>query len=353
MKILIVGDEYIGSELLKQHLEKHLKPILNHVIYEELNFTQSDIPVQIYEDIDEYWGDEALLIKKVDDCEILVVVDAPVTQRVIKAGKNLKIIGCARGGPVNVNIKEATRHGIVVLNAVGRNIDAVADFTIGLMLALIRKIVDANRFLKDNKWKRNKQDTFEKPTGPELNNKKVGIIGFGQVGQKVAKRLLGFEAQILVYDPYISKEIIASKGCIPADLVGLLKESDIVSLHIRLPREKAGWFDIEKFRLMKKTAYFINTSRGYAVKESDLIKALKEKLIMGAALDVFENEPINPENELLKLDNVLLTPHVAGISNEVPEKTASIIAEQIAKYIKGEKQINIVNPEVFVKKARS
>jgi len=350
MKILIVGDEFISSKLLKKHLDHHLKPIKhaqNDLRYEEINFKPTDIPTQTYQDIDEYWGDDIPLIRKIGDCEILVVVDAPVTRKVIEAGTKLEVIGCTRGGPVNVNVKEATRRGIAVLSAVGRNVDAVADFTIGIMLALMRKIVNAGQFLRNGNWKRNKQDTFEKPTGPELCGKKVGIVGFGQVGQRVARRLMGFDVQILVYDPYVSKANIENAGCISVDLDKLLKESDVVSLHLRLPREKAGWFDLEKIKLMKKTSYLINTSRGYIVNEADLIKALKEKLIRGAAIDVFENEPISLKSELLKLDNVLLTPHVAGVSTEVPQKSAAIIAEQIAKYLRGERPENIVNPEVL------
>jgi D-3-phosphoglycerate dehydrogenase len=347
MKILIVGDEFINSKLLKKHLDQHLKPIMNDLRYEEMNFKSTDITTKTYQDIDEYWGDDAPLINKIGDCGILVVVDAPVTQKVIEAGTKLRVIGCTRGGPVNVNIKEATRRGIPVLNTVGRNADAVADFTIGLMLVLMRKIVNADQFLRNGDWKRNKQDTFEKPTGPELCGKRVGIVGYGQVGQKVARRLMGFDTEILVYDPNVPREIIENAGCACVDLDKLLNESDVVSLHLRLPRGKAGWFDLEKFKSMKRTSYLINASRGYIINEADLTKALRENLISGAAVDVFVDEPISLKSELLKLDNVILTPHVAGISNEVPEKSSKIIAEQIAKYLRGERPENTVNPEVL------
>jgi len=347
MKILVVGDEFIDSRLLRKHLNNQLKPIVNDLRYEEIDFKSTDVPTQVYQDIDEYWGDVDFLIKKIGECEVLVVVDAPVTEKVVKAGTELRVIGCTRGGPVNVNIREATRRGIPVLYAAGRNADAVADFTIGVMLALMRRIVKAEQFLRAGIWKRNKQDTFEKPTGPELCGKKVGILGFGQVGQKVARRLMGFNSQVLVYDPYIPRAIIETAGCACVDLDKLLHESDVVTLHLRVPRQKAGWFDFEKFRSMKKTSYLINTSRGYVINEADLVKALEKKVISGAAIDVFENEPISMKNRLLKLGNVLLTPHVAGISSEVPEKSSAILAGQIAKYLRGERPENIVNPEVL------
>ena len=237
MKVLIVGDEFIDSKLLKKHLDQHLKPIVSDLQYEEMNFKSADSPPRNYPDIDEYWGDDAVLIRKIGDCEILVVVDAPVTQKVIEAGTKLRVIGCTRGGPVNVNVKEATLRGIPVLNAVGRNADAVADFTIGLILALMRKIVKADQFLRNGDWKRDKQDTLEKPTGPELCGKKVGIVGYGQVGRGVARRLTGFDAQIFVYDPYVPREIIEKAGYTCVDLDKLLNESDVVSLHLRLPRK--------------------------------------------------------------------------------------------------------------------
>jgi len=349
MKILVVGDEFISSKLLKKHLNDQLKPTVKDLEYDEIDFGPTDITTMMYEDIDEYWGDAELLIEKIVACEILLVIDAPVTREVIETGKNLRVIGCARGGPVNVNVKEATRRGIPVLNSPGRNATAVADFTIGLMLALMRKITKAEQFLRNGRWKRNKQDTFEKPSGPELWGKKVGIMGFGQVGRKVARRLVGFDVQILVHDPYVPENIIESMGCTPANLSKLLSESDVVSLHLRLPHKKAGWFDLEKLKLMKKTAYLINTSRGYVVDEGDLVKALEEKVIRGAALDVFEKEPINIKGRLLELDNVVLTPHVAGISNEVPGRSCKIVAQQITKYISGERPEHIVNPEILGK----
>jgi D-3-phosphoglycerate dehydrogenase len=347
VKILVVGDEFISSKLLQKRLHLRLKPIVKELKYELMDFKETDAPTEEYRDIDEYWGNTKPLLRKIDGCEILVIVDAPVTKEVIEAGKELRVIGCTRGGPVNVNISEATRRGIPVLYAAGRNSSAVADLTIGLMLAVMRRIAMAEGFLRSGKWKRNKQDTFDKPSGPELSGKRIGILGFGQVGKKVAKRLSGFDTQIMVCDPYVSRKNIEEAGYVCASLGRLLKESDVVTLHLRAPPERAGWFDMEKFRSMKRTSYIVNTSRGYLVNEGDLVKALKEGFIAGAALDVFETEPLSVGSHLLEMDNVILTPHVAGISAEVPYRSSTILADQLAEYLTGKRPANILNPEVL------
>ena len=347
MNILLIGDEYIQSNLFKKHLNSKLKSLFQKINYKTLDFGPNDYPQHEYKGISEYWGDIVPIMKEISDCEALVVVDAPISQEVIEKAKKLKVIGCSRGGPVNVDLVAANQRKIPVLNAPGRNTDAVADFTIGLILTLIRKVIQANNYLVEGKWTRDKQDTFEKPTGPELGQKIVGLVGFGEVGRKVAKRLSGFNVTILGYDPFVHKDVMKNFDVSKVSLLSLLKKSDIVSLHLRLPETKSGWFNYKKMKLMKRSSYLINTSRGYLINENDLTIILEKKLLAGVALDVYSEEPIDMVNQLITLDNVILTPHVAGTSYEIPERSAIIMAEQIAKFFKGEPPDYIVNPGVL------
>ncbi|MBS7644010.1 2-hydroxyacid dehydrogenase [Candidatus Bathyarchaeota archaeon] len=349
MKILIAGDDFIPAALFQKCLEECLGKIAKDLEFCTFDIGLEGRPRKKLPDVNEYWGRPQDLIKRIKDVEILIVSFAPVTKQVIAAGKRLRLIGCSRGGPVNVNIEAATNRGIPVLNTPGRNADAVADFTFGLILALVRNIPKAEFFVRSGRWKSPKEDTFEKPTGPELTGRTIGIIGFGEVGSRVGMRATGFKMNILVYDPYIPREKVESIGGKIVDLKTLLSESDIVTLHLRLPAGVKGFIGAEQLSWMKKTAYLINTSRGAAIDEKALYNALKKKQIAGAALDVYEKEPISSNNPLLKLDNIILTPHVAGISTDVPVRSCRMLAEDIKRFLKGEKPQHVVNPSVLEK----
>lgn len=349
MKILIAGDDFIPAILFQKCLEERLSKIVKDLEFRTFDIGLEGIPRKKLPDVNEYWGRPQDLIKRIKDIEILIVSFAPVTKQVIAAGKRLRLIGCSRGGPVNVNIEAATSQGIPVINTPGRNADAVADFTFGLILALVRNIPKAEIFVRSGKWKNPKEDTFEKPTGPELSGRTIGIIGFGEVGSRVGLRATGFKMNILVHDPYIPREKVESIGGKIVDLKTLLSESDIVTLHLRLPTGVKGFIGAEQLAWMKKTAYLINTSRGAAIDEKALYNALKKRQIAGAALDVYEKEPISSNNPLLKLDNIILTPHVAGISTDVPVRSCRMLAEDVERFLKGEKPLHVVNPSVLEK----
>jgi D-3-phosphoglycerate dehydrogenase len=347
MKILIAGDDFIPAFLFQKSLEDRLSNIVKDLEFRAFDIGLEGIPRKKLVDIKEYWGRPQDLIKRIKDIEILIVSFAPVTKQVIAAGKKLRLIGCSRGGPVNVNIEAATSRGIPVLYTPGRNADAVSDFTFGLILALVRNIPKAELFVRSGKWKSPKEDTFEKPTGPELTGRTIGIIGFGEVGSRVGIRATGFKMNILVYDPYIPKEKVERIGGKMVDLKTLMTESDIITLHLRLPLGVKGFIGAEQLAWMKKTAYLINTSRGAAIDEKALYNALKKRQIAGAALDVYEKEPISPNNPLLRLDNVILTPHVAGISTDIPLRSCRMLAEDVERFLKGEKPLHIINPSVL------
>lgn len=353
MKILIAGDDFTPSSLFQKCLEEHLKEVVK-----DLEFRSFDIgpeesacaPKEKCPDVKEYWGDPQDLIARIKSVAVLIVTLAPVTADVIEAAKDLKVIGCARTGPVNVNVEVATKRGIPVLYIPGRNAEAVADLTMGLIIALLRKIPQADAYIRAGKWRTAKEDTFEKPSGPELTGKSIGIVGFGEVGSRVGIRAAAFGMNILVCEPNTYKKKVVGIDGKLVDLEKLLRESDVVTLHLRLPPGVRGFMGADQLALMKSTAYLINTSRGAAVDEKALYEALRHRKIAGVALDVFEKEPISLDNPLLKLDNVLVTPHVAGVSTDVPRRSCQMIAEEIERFLKGERPRHVLNPSVLKEK---
>ncbi|MEM0053537.1 MAG: 2-hydroxyacid dehydrogenase [Nitrososphaeria archaeon] len=347
MKIVIVADNGVRKEnfeiAFREIAKEHKVKIIE--VDRSLTFTPT---TNSEKSIKEYIGSPKQLVKEIDDADILVVNYAPVTEEVMDADKNLKLIGVTRGGPVNVDLQAATKRGIFVVNAPERTVDAVADFTIGLMIAEARNLARAYHMLKTGKVLKINPRLFGDAIiqGIELPGKTLGIIGFGRIGRAVAVRAKGFDMRMLAYDPYVKEDEFRSYGVEPVDLETLLRESDFVSIHVRLTKETEHMIGENELRMMKKTAYLINTSRGKVVDEKALYKALKEKWIAGAALDVVEEEPISPTNPLLELDNVTITPHIAGLTQEVPLKSALIIADEIMKYIRGERLSRLVNKEL-------
>ena len=265
--------------------------------------------------------------------DILVVHYAPVSKEVLEKCDKLKIICCIRGGIENVDVEFAKSKQIKLLRAQGRNVAAVADFTIGLILALTRQIIDYHILTKNGQWKAPPPEELPH----ELNALVLGIIGFGQIGKEVAKRAKVFGMKILAYDPHIPPEEFNRHGVVMSDLENLLKNSDVISIHARLTPDTRHLIGEKELRKMKNTAYLINTARGEIIDEEALVRALKEKWISGAALDVFTEEPLSPNHPLLKLENVILTPHIAGFTWEGqiingPE----IIATQLENILKQE-----------------
>jgi len=343
MEILIVCDNGVKEEHFRvafKNLEKEHK-----IRIVELNRRIDFVPsTESEKRIREFVGSPKQLIKEIGDADILVVNYAPVTAEVMDADKNLKLIGVTRGGPVNVDVEAASKRGILVVNAPERSVESVADFTIGLMIAEMRQIARSYHLLKTGKEVRANPRLYPDAEliGWELGGKILGIVGLGRIGKRVALRAKAFGMKIICYDPYISKEEADEVGAELVDLETLISKSDFVTLHVRLTPETRHMIGEKQLALMKRTAYLINTSRGGVVDEKALYRALKEKRIAGAALDVVEEEPISLDNPLLKLDNVTITPHIAGITRDVPSKSARIIAEEITRFIRGEQPTRLV-----------
>ncbi len=249
-----------------------------------------------------------------------------VTSDVIDKAKNLKVIGRAGSGLDNVDRIAATKKGIVVMNTPGGNTITTAEHTIALMVALARMIPQATISMKSGKWEK------KKFMGVELYNKTLGIIGIGNIGSQVAKRMQSFSMNVIAYDPFLSGEKAVTMGVEKVSLEELLKRSDFITIHTPLTPETKYMINKDTIKMMKTGVRIINCARGGIINEKDLYNALLEGKVAGAALDVFEKEP--PENNpLLSLDNVITTPHLGASTKEAQENVAIAIAEQIVDYL--------------------
>ncbi|MGB9668489.1 MAG: hydroxyacid dehydrogenase, partial [Thermosulfidibacteraceae bacterium] len=244
------------------------------------------------------------LVGMIDDYDALIVRSATkVTRRVIEAGHKLKLIGRAGTGVDNIDVEAATERGIIVMNTPGANTIAAAEHAIAMLLALARKIPQADASMKQGKWDKK---SF---MGVEIRDKVLGIIGIGRIGSYVAKLAQGLQMKVIAYDPYISEEAAKQMGVRLVSLDELLSESDFISIHSPLTRETKHLLNKEKLLKMKKGALLVNCARGGIVVEKDLYEVLVSGHLGGAALDVFEEEP--PQDySLVKLPNVIATPHI-------------------------------------------
>ena len=287
----------------------------------------------------EYMGEPEEIIRFIDGAEILINHLAPITGGMLDRLTHLKLIAVSRGGPVNIDIAACHQHGVTIVNAPGRNSSAVAEFTIGAILAETRLIRAGHEALRKGEWR---GDLYRADlTGTELSELTVGLIGYGFIGTKVTRLLKAFGCRILVADPYktLSPEDLAD-GVVPVDLDRLLAESDVVSLHARVTEETKGFLAAPQFARMKRGAFFINTARGPMVNYEDLYQALASRHLRGAMLETFWLEPPPRDAALLQLDNVTLTPHIAGASTTTVKIAARMAAEEVRRYLAGEPPLN-------------
>jgi D-3-phosphoglycerate dehydrogenase len=283
------------------------------------------------------------ILPQMEDCEVLVVYHFPVTAEIMDASTKLKIIGCPRGGPVNIDLLAAEKRDIRVTNAPAHNAIPVADHVFALLFAEVKNVVRGFQLMKDDKW----QQKYLLESS-ELEGKTIGIVGFGSVGRLIPPRATGFNMRILIFDPYVSEEEIATAGGKKVEFETLLKESDFITIHIRLTEDTVNMFSKEQFELMKPSAFLINTSRGPAIDEDALYWALKNNKIAGAGLDVFNEEPMSPHNPLLTLDNITLTPHTAYMGTNYL-RGCEMVIDDIVRYLNSEPMKRVVKAEPFLK----
>ena len=287
-----------------------------------------------------------LIIEKAKNVDALApLLSDKIDAEVFDAAPKLKIVAQMAVGFDNIDVQEATKRGIYVTNTPEVLTDTTADFAWALLMAIARRVVEADKYVRTGQWKVGWHPSMMQ--GRDIHGATIGIVGAGRIGFAVAKRATGFNMKILFYDVVPRPEMEKELGAKKVDLDTLFKESDFVSIHVPLMKETYHLVNAEKLKLMKKTAYLINNSRGPVVDEKALYEALKEGRIAGAGLDVFEQEPIPVDNPLLKLDNVVVAPHISSASYETRSKMAEMVAENLVAFFEGRKPPNLVNPEVM------
>ncbi len=289
------------------------------------------------------------IIKFGQEADILLVIAEPITRRVISSLPRLKGIIRYGIGVDTVDLKAATEFGVVVANFPDFCLEEVANHTIAFLLALNRKLFRLDRLVRAGEWRPAALRSALPPVGP-LRGETLGLVAFGNIPRRVAPRAQAFGLQVVAYDPYLDDEVFSRFGVRRVRHVEeLLAESDYVSSHLPLTEETYHFFTADRFRLMKPTAYFINTSRGKVVDEQALIRALEEGWIAGAALDVFEEEPLPPDSPLTRLENVILTPHVAYYSDRSERDIKLRVGRAAADILRGFEPEHVANPEVLKK----
>lgn len=287
------------------------------------------------------------LIEEVQEADgLLCLLSDTIDGEVMTASASLKIISDYAVGYDNIDIAEATRRGIMVTNTPGVLTDTTADLTWALIMSVGRRIVEADRFTRAGKFKRWMPMLF---LGSDVHHSTLGIVGLGRIGRAVAKRAAGFEMRILYTDVERAPRKIENELRVEfVSLEGLLSSSDFVTLHVPLAPETRHLIGAKELKMMKKTAYLVNAARGPLVDERALVRALREKWIGGAALDVYENEPALTHG-LAELDNVVVVPHIGSASTGTREKMAVMAATNLVAGLKGEVPPNLVNREALVK----
>lgn len=270
-------------------------------------------------------------LKVIEDCEILVIMYNGVNKTLLNRAKNLKYIAVMRSGLENVDIEECRRRGIKVSNCPGKVSEPVSEMACTMILDMMRSVTAVNK-----NWKPG--DGFHAVESSRLSYETtVGIVGFGIIGKKVAKKLSGFDFHFLAYDPYAKKEDAEKLGVKLVSLEELMSTSDIITVHARLLPSTENLIDEKEIALMKPNACLINTARAGLVNEDALIEALKGGKIRGAALDVFKEEPLSDDHILHKLNNTVLTPHMAGNAGDVMLLSVKMMMEEVIRYMSGEK----------------
>ena len=297
-----------------------------------------------------FWDEEVppprdVLLNEVRDVDgLCCLLTEKIDRELFDVAKNLKVVSQVAVGYDNIDVKAATERGIYVTNTPGVLTETTADFAWTLIMAVARRVVEADKFIRNGKWDIPWSLTMF--LGNDVYGKTLGIIGLGRIGSAVARRAKAFNMRVIYYDAFRNEQREKELGVEYKEFKDLLKEADFISIHVPLIPETRHLFNEEAFKTMKRTAYLINTSRGPVVDEKALYKALTEGWIKGAGIDVHEKEPTPKDNPLLTLDNIVVTPHIASASVETRVKMATMAAENLVSVLQGKIPPNLVNKDV-------
>ncbi len=279
---------------------------------------------------------------------ILVVEADFLFEELFQGAKPLRFVGLCRNALHHVDLEAATEHGVVVVNTPARNAQAVAEHTLGLILSLARHIPQAHRYVVGGEWQE-PTEPYVSMKGIELEGKTVGVLGLGAIGRRVARMARALGMRVLGLDPYVKTLPAGVEG---ADLDDLLRRSDFVTIHTSVTQETDWLIDGQKLALMRPSAYLINTAGAGIVDQDALVRMLEERRIAGAAMDIFETHPLATNSPLLKLNNVVLTPHIGGATDGTIERQSWMIVEDLRRFLEGRRPRNLANPEVWRRRGR-
>lgn len=337
--ILAAGDHFVLNRLFIEALEGEA----------DLSFTTLTLPWPLVPfgqvgEVHEASGTEDELIEALQGVEICLTQMAPLTERILAAAEDLRLFCISRGGPVNANLEAATRRGVGVCFAPGRNAEATAEHSLALMLAAMRRVPEAHVDLLQGSW-RSDYYSYDN-VGPELLGSTVGLVGGGAVGGRLARMLAALGADVVVYDPYLEAEALAGVAT-QVELTELLSRSNIVSLHARATAATNGLIGAAELAAMPSGSVLVNCARGTLLDYSALCDALDAGHLFGAAVDVFPEEPIPLESRLLRTPHLVMTPHLGGASKQTAVNAARIVAVDVRNYLRGQPLAYCANPEAL------
>ena len=334
MKILLAGDGFVLNDLLEREITRVLsiKCEISKIV-----LPWPATPFVRVADVDEASGSEDEIIRVIRDAEVIVTQMAPLTARVFAAAPGLKLVICTRGGPVNVNLRAATERGIAVCSTPGRNAVAVAEYTLLLMLAALRRLPEAHTSLAGGQWRSGLYAYSE--SGGEIAGSVVGVVGLGEIGRRVAASVRAMGATVIAHDPHTT----SSDGIELVALGELLDRADIVTLHARLTPETRHMIGAAELTRMRAGGILVNTARGGLLDYDAALHALESGRLAALALDVFPEEPVPATWPLLRARGVVLSPHLAGATRQTAARAAATAANELDRYARGEPLMHVVN----------
>lgn len=280
------------------------------------------------------------LMEEIKDADLLITQLSPISTETLEKAEKLEAIIILRSGVENVNLDYCSKRGIKVMNVPGRLAVPVSEYTVGMIISETKNIARSHETIRKGNWTNkypNQEYSFN------LKNHNVGLVGYGNIGKRVAKVMQSMEANVLVYEPYLPAEVIEEEGCKPVTLDELCSEADVISVHFRLTDETRGMIGEEQFKRMKKGTFLINTARAGLIDEKALIDALESHRIAGAALDVFHEEPLPKDHPFMTLDNVTITAHIAGLSCDAFDLAYDIVSKNIEGYLRTGEWSAVIN----------
>jgi D-3-phosphoglycerate dehydrogenase len=338
-RVLVAGDGFIRSATFRTSLER---AVGDRVDLREIEFGWPDVPFGAVAEVDEASGTEEQLIEALEGVTAMVTQLAPLTKRVMDASPELRLIAVSRGGPTNVNLDAARAAGIQVANVPGRNGVATAEMTLGLALAVLRRLPLAHASLLRHEWRGDLYRDDE--VGGEIQGSTIGLLGAGAVGGHVARVAKAMGATVVVFDPYLPEGVldgVIERVSTPEEV---FERSTLISVHARLTPQSEHMVNAARIALMKRGSALVNAARGGLVDYAAVADAIESGQLGGAAFDVFPEEPVDFSHKLFTLAgagyNVVVTPHIAGASTQTAQRAADGVAEEVRRYLDGEPALN-------------